>query len=472
MKQHFWLARVTVEASSPLHVGSGEGDALRDAMFVRGHGGLPFLPATSLAGVVRSSMVAAGVPEAVVVKLFGTIGKSASEAAASRLVVSDGYVNGASGTPVDLDEQPGADEVLQLCAGGATRDHIALNGAGVAEARRKYDFTAVPRGAQFSFELRIDGEGTTKVSETEISAVVRALADLRMGAKTKSGHGRLVLNPSSWHRTFDLANLRDRDAWKELNRHASALRELPGGAVLQLPKDQGGNANDLMPVLTLPLEAEAYLLIGQGDPLDDVPQHWNVGKNKPRAKLPLTERAITWTEGRGKVGEAQPVLPASGIKGALRHRTLFHLRRLVGRSALPARSAEAETESLFGSVNSHDADDQGCPGVVIIDDVVLDASYLKASGALTHVALDRYTGGPMLGALFGEAPLYKPEFKLRVELADCPADANLRKAFVFALRDLVEGRLAIGTGRNAGHGFLKGKVEPLYKLKSWLRGNP
>ena len=50
---HRFLARFVIEAETPLAVGSGEKDVLTDALVATDVNGLPYIPGTAIAGVVR-----------------------------------------------------------------------------------------------------------------------------------------------------------------------------------------------------------------------------------------------------------------------------------------------------------------------------------------------------------------------------------------------------------------------------------
>ena len=50
------IARITLEATSPLAVGSGEKDIITDAPVTRDVNDLPYIPGTSLMGIIRHSM--------------------------------------------------------------------------------------------------------------------------------------------------------------------------------------------------------------------------------------------------------------------------------------------------------------------------------------------------------------------------------------------------------------------------------
>ena len=470
MKSKFWLARVSVEATSPIAVGTGSGDALRDALFAVGPGGLPYLPATSLAGVLRR----AATPEQD--KRQQWFGKVLNGAVLSRVVLSDGLLHDRSNRPQRLEALPGDDLVLGFAAAGITRDHVRLNAAGVADGRGKFDDSAVPAGVRFTFEVRVDLDGSTDGDECVQALRAVLIAPLHVGGKTNNGYGALKPIAVS-ARSFDLArSTADRKTWGELPR------DLAMPARLDALGFKAVSANTPQPkavatrqAVSLKLTAQDQLLIGGGSWL---PERAAEAVGTSGVKQPYTELAITW---KGDIGEVsaspQAVIPASGVKGALRHRTEFHLLRLLDKAAAEekdAKAAAAAIESLFGSVKG-DQDDEssGRPGRVRIGDVRWGPDVMADNkvALATHVSIDRFTGGPMPGLLFSDVSLYRPGFTLQVEVLSASDQSKLaRQAFVWALRDLVEGRLALGTGRNAGYGFLKGNLNDLQPLAQWVKG--
>ena len=71
------LIRCTIELDSPLIIGTGKGDSLHDAVFVQDANGLPVIPGTTIAGVLRdrwqrsaSPPISAGISDAFRVCVF------------------------------------------------------------------------------------------------------------------------------------------------------------------------------------------------------------------------------------------------------------------------------------------------------------------------------------------------------------------------------------------------------------------
>ena len=56
MNTQRYIARIILEAETPLFVGSGDSSLLKDALVHKDFNGLPMIPGTALAGVLRHSI--------------------------------------------------------------------------------------------------------------------------------------------------------------------------------------------------------------------------------------------------------------------------------------------------------------------------------------------------------------------------------------------------------------------------------
>lgn len=443
MNHKVWVAHVVVQAQSPLAIGTGQGDDLRDALFAATPLGLPYLPATSLAGVLRSHI--ANEYEA----LFGTArSETVVSDARSRVWLSNGLVHDQRNQPQPMlpdapDWKP--DPILQVLAAGVTRDHVRIGKHGAADGRGKFDDTAVLAGARFSFQLRLQGASS---NDREAEALRALLTQpLRVGGKTRRGYGKLepVLD-QCWERAFDLTQDADRKAWSSWVDCNAPKPGKDGWVRLQAKVESKPNTGRR---LKLPLQAVDHLVFGGGHTLPAELKADFIDRELP-SRTPWTEQRLVWHNHEATLTEKPlPVLPGTGIKGALRHRTEFHLRRIKS-------DCEVDTcvEPLFGRIRSNDS---GSPGNVFIDDVVLQPNDWQRAEAHKHVSLDRFTGGPMPGLLFDDITLLRPRFDVLIELAPQAETAapEAKQAFVWALRDLIEGRLGLGAGQNAGYGFVR-----------------
>ncbi|WP_372426168.1 RAMP superfamily CRISPR-associated protein [Salinarimonas chemoclinalis] len=490
MTRHRWLARVDLEAASPLSIGNGEASVHTDVSLVRDAFGLPTLPGSALAGVLRRIVLRAE-GETTAGRLFGRARGAAGDGReASTVTPSWGAIHDCRGVPVDgpvervdaaaLARDPILGPALETAP--MRRDHVRLDHRGVAADRAKFDRAALPRGHRFTMDVAILLAGP----DDDADAIVRAaLRDpwLAIGGGARRGYGRLRCVRLSELR-LDLARADDR----------ATFAAWPGRLDAPLPeavittdfenRDEGGVAIALTPF--------DFWRIGGGK----APAR-ATGADKPPHLFPLTERAVVWDQaGRSGRIEETPrfVVPATAIKGALRHRTVFHYHLIKHREALAGGAAtsdhvvmrEAPTlaqmrpqavDALFGYVHEPDereAKDRGgedpvaAIGRVLIDDVVIADDDI-ATGVLWHNGIDRFTGGVLPGILYGEELAWRGKLPVRLRLDDArDVDAAARRAFVEALRDLVEGRLALGAGANKGHGFMTGEASHLEPLAGWV----
>lgn len=453
----FELARVTIEFSAPFLIGAGGGDLVSDAVGVRDANGLPTLPGSSLAGVLRHALAEDGDPDrdADCRRAFGYQDRAGGES--SLVELSWGQVHGQDDRPVPF-IGASADPITAFLASGVVRDHVRIDGHGVADDRGRFDLTAVPAGARFTFELLVhDG---SPIGLERLLALLASPA-VRLGGHTRSGLGAFEV-VRALGRRFDLRKQSDRAAWAKLPRALAAPIPRAAGLVKidVSPQKPPGVA-----VGALSLRAEDFWIVGRGEPI--LSEHFTArDHDKPHDQVPVTERRIVWSGGEGKL-ERRHLLAGSGVKGVLRHRTSYHARRLAG---LFAGDAAATTEPeavrlLFGEVRTAD---EGRPGRVFVEDSWLsEAQY----GSMPHVSIDRFTGGPLDGCLFSEALLWKGELALRIAVDGRQPAAKERRPFELGLRglrcaiaDLCEGRLALGAGANRGHGYMRGSCSGLEHL--------
>lgn len=454
----FSLALVTIELEAAFVVAAQDGDNLFDAVFVTDANGLPCIPGESLAGILRHALAGGADPtyDQRCKQVFGF--QAGGDGDASRVRISFAHVHDKEDRPVPFRGAKLKDDpVLAALQAGVGRDHVRIGKHGAVDGRGKFDELLVPAGARFTFEICLSDDSGIQL--TDLLAQL-ARSEVRIGGKTRRGLGafRVVRAASA---KFDLTKKED---VARLGRVRVAIDQAVGSKELksvELPKAASAEKTRRGTITLRPI---GTWMIGGGIPVGQEgkePDH----EDKPWDRVPLRERRITWESGkagdRGTVAsdhQADFLLPASSVKGALRHRTAFHARRLTGEWLEPGQSyndSAAEETWLFGEVRKGD---KGQPGCVTLSDVYLQPSKVPFA-PLQHVSLDRFTQGPMDHMLYDELALGDTELRLEIVVSERGQDDH-SKAFESldaALRDLCEGRLSLGAGR--GHGRFLGKVD-------------
>lgn len=469
---HRFLARIVIEAKTPLAVGTGEKGALTDTLVAVDSNGLPCIPGTSLAGVFRSFFTVAD-PKSANGKIFGSM-DSGSEIifTEAKIIDSKGKVIDGITLAVDVDKDPLLQNYLEL----PVRQHVRLTDKGVAADKGKFDEQVVYPGTRFCFEVEMVSDGK---NFNEFKSVLGSLFDVsfRIGGGSRHGFGEMEV-VSVQYVDFDLANsdhlnmylkkssALNTDFWNNYPNKREELRE----QTIQSPNFSS---------LNLELKPESFFLFGSGFGDDEVDM------------TPVKAKMVEWEDGKnemhGKMKENLVLIPASSVKGAIAHRVAFHWNRLNGVFADNLNSEEfakaagtnnAAVRILFGS----EGDGKGAGisrGNVIFSDIIKDA---RPDKIFNHVAIDRFTGGSIAGALFNEKATYgsKEGYTTKIlldfngidracerELAKKNVGGKLSdfrkkviKAFEAALDDLCIGMLPLGGRVNKGYGVFTGKYEP------------
>ncbi|NHK99498.1 RAMP superfamily CRISPR-associated protein [Rubrivivax benzoatilyticus] len=462
------LWRVVVEARSPLSIGTGRGDGVRDVVLAADANGLPMLPASALAGVLRAA-VAGWHGEAAARALFGCA--EGDRGQVSRVTLSHGRIHDSRDRPV-AGLLPQVDDPLLrplTQRSGTTRQRVRIDHRGVAADQGLFDRTVLPAGHRFSVELALwsgDGDVDPASGEPREAGWLQTLLcveGLRVGAQTRSGLGEIAAVRA--HRlALDLRRPADLGRWARLSPHLGETDGMAPLAVGGVPATRAGVHR-----IEVELAPEAGFRFGSG--------HHSL-QAKPPAKLPddlpRTEARVAWTGGRGRLQRADEetvLVPASSVKGALAHRVAFHAHRLNGRWA-DAESAREHDKSrdcdtvrrLFG----HAADRgpaRGQAGVLWVADARIEREHVVAQTRM-HNSIDRFTGGVRDGLLFSEENLHAagagPLLKLALGLdreraARVGVTATDLQALALALDDLCAGRLALGADSASGLGFFVGR---------------
>ncbi len=476
---HHAIARVVVETLTPLSLVTGHTQGIFDTALLRDANGLPTIPGTALAGVLRS-LVRRCPPKIETVEpidrhLFGY--QSGDGGQASRVQLSWASLLDSQGrTNTAIRTESGWNDPLLALASRVDeqelrRDRVRIGHRGAAADTGHFDRSILPAGFRFAFEL-----GFWHHNSPDDQACWEQLCQLlahplfRLGAATRSGLGRLR-TVSVHRRSFDLKGHDTAD----ITDYASLSIELHDTQGLQAWEPGRVSDPQLLDTRIVLEEPVDFWRIGGGDR--------PVGRHQGHDPdlLPRQEPRVRWTA-QGPHIDTHVLIPASAVKGPLAHRSRFHVNCLQGRWAEELEAATdqaAESEAviwLFGSAKSggkRAGPETGMAGRVFLDDAFLQPDPAAAE-QLMHNAIDRFTGGVRARMLFSEEVLNtgRIELPLLIDLAPRHPDDAIHSDALAALRqsleDLISGRLAIGAGASRGYGRFRGQRDCLEALDQLL----
>jgi CRISPR/Cas system CSM-associated protein Csm3 (group 7 of RAMP superfamily) len=465
---HRYLARVILEAATPLAVASGQRNVLSDKLVLLDVNGLPYIPGTSLCGVLRHNL---GLKPMELNGLFGFQEKNDGEG--SRLVITAAHMLGDDGTVLDgIRDIDFSSEYFKNFKALPVRQHVRISHRGTAEDGGKFDEQLVFKGCRFCFEIELVTNDNLE-DQKAWAKILNAFKNpaFRIGSGTRKGFGEMKL-VSLQETTLNLE--------KELEKYLEKTSALDGEAWWDgiSIKDNYHSTDEWIEYL-LTLRPQDFFLFGSGLESEDADISF------------VTETFLTWdSNNKPSWKESRALIPASSLKGALAHRVAYHYNRIKGVTIEKVESADSLQELLqngyklppatkkFEGSNVNDRLEMITrfnPAVVELFGIA-EGDFIKRGNVifsdfyfegepdkklLNHVAIDRFTGGAMEGALFSEEVVYGKELQAELRILvnkEIIKKTEIIDAFKSALKDLCSGALPLGGGTMRGHGCFEGKL--------------
>lgn len=420
-----WVVTGEMRLETAAHLG-GEGDAAVDMAVLRDPKvGVPLLPGTSLAGALRSHLadVLGGYrsPERQEVgALFGAA-RSDDAGSQSPLVVFDSLGTLPDGAAPEI------------------RDGVAIDPAtGTADAHKKFDFEILPAGTCFPVRVELIVGDLKKEAQLLVLLVtaLNGLAEGDIGLGMRRSRGLGAISVHDWKAVrHDLATPQGWLCWLTSDHekpigdhvpgHGSAAEAIRAACATVTIEEFADRRRRLLVDLELGLAGD--LLV----------------------RSPATDAGAPDVVHLHSAGK--PVLPGTGLAGALRAQAL-RIARLVRENR---GDGDRWVDRLFGPrLEREAANSQG--GQVMASRLRISESFLENGEGRrqTRIAIDRFTGGVVRGALFEEQVLAGGNLKVRLELRD-PADAETG-LLLLLLKDLLSGYIPVGGAVSVGRGVLRG----------------
>jgi len=501
-----YCARVLVQAQTPLKIGTGEAGLNTDEQAAIDSNGLPFIPGTAICGVLRHSFYkdttnssdkiddskkteglkeenksfSDKIDQDILNDLFGY--QKGKNGTGSRLIFSEARIVGKQGKVIDsYCDIDFLDPFYSKFHNLPIRDHCKINYRGVTDKDEhgKFDSQVVFKGSRFMFDIELIGK---KQDKKNWKCILNNLNSetFYIGGGTRKGFGKLEIIALD----ENIYNLKDKEDLKKYLEKSSKLdvpdkkldvphkeQDVPDKEKkLDVPdKEQDNQFSSSLNNFVkyeLCLKPDDFFLFSSGYGDQDVDL------------IAKKELCIEWKNEKPEFTQEKVLIPATSVKGAVSHRTAFHYNRLTkvfidkidldddiqGYKKSYKKYTDENNEAvkaLFGFAKDSKGSDekkQGRRGKVFFSDVFLDETKEKI---FNHVAIDRYTGGAMDGALFDEKAVNTQENVVLNIIAEKSAleDENIKKAFECTLKDITTGMLALGGSTMHGHGCFNGTLK-------------
>lgn len=440
-RPNFYVLKLVLEAQSAHAIHTGHGDTTHDSLIVRDANGLPTLSGSSLAGVLRHQFQQQ-FGEVSSKKLFGYAQGEKGEN--SWLNISWGLVHDSKNqaheglmSQASIDQ----DQILSFLKDQKpiVRQRVCLTDLGVTDGTGKFDVTLVPAGTRYStcISYWCDGSDESKQHWSHLLALLNSHA-LRLGQGTRNGYGLFKI-VQMYQAHWDLTTVEGRQGYCQRSRSRA---DHSGLSEVVLTQQSLGNVT-----ASLQLKAEAGWRIGGGEKY--------LGNNQNDRipdLLPMHETRIIWKNDQAHlIDQDQYLLPATAIKGAIRHRVAYHYNCLNGLFAEDNNTLNTDQNPAVVKLFGYTEGQQAQAGLLSFKDIYLTEQQVQT---MTHNKIDRYTGGVIRGALFSEVVLWQSEIHVEIDVLqpEAEVDPTIKQALALSLEDLTQGWLPLGASGSRGLG--------------------
>lgn len=302
-----------------------------------------------------------------------------------------------------------------------------------AEPKKKYDLELLQAGTEFPlcFELLIEKESDKPSLLKSLAIALQGLqqGEISLGMKKHRGFGRChVKGWQVWQ--FDLTDYQQRLDWLKFE-HWQSFPDYPThesiAQALNVSLNEKDDQREFCKIdATFTLATPLLIRSGQAS------------SDKAPDVVHLKSR---------RNGELKPVLSGTSLAGVLRHRAERIINTIGKHTSI--------IEDIFGSDLSKNKTSEAKASRLIVHESEIN-NYTDL--VQNRIAIDRFTGGTLHGALFNEQPIFPKngtQLKINLELRN-PLNHEIG-LLLLLLKDLWTGDLPVGGTSSIGRGRLQGE---------------
>lgn len=411
------VERFEIEAvcQSPLHVGNADG--IEGEVLIHPVEHVPFVQATSLAGVFRN-YYSQSYGEADCEALFGskkTIekddGQTEQQLLESKIKFSDGHFCETEEYPLKMELRARL-EIDNETGSCRTSD---VNGTSI-KSGHKFEMQYVGAGAKIQFSIFILAKDHPFQKQIQHCLEAMNAGDMQIGGQKSTGCGYLKILCAKY-RKYDMTEKDDLKAWIDeiplSDNYKLTLEEKPGKWSY---------------AVTVSACTESELSIKSASLTD-------YNKNL---------LAVNIQNAKGDY-----IIPGSSIKGVIRNR-MEMIAEYTGHPFL--------IPYAFGSKSENNGN--GKPGILKFYDTVVGKTEENDLAPLrSRIWIDKFTGTAMAQKLFREKNI-SGDLSIHITIKESSFADAVCGLLLMVLRDVASQRVSFGSGRNIGKGYLNiDKVE-------------
>lgn len=397
------IVKGKLRIESPLIIGCGQND-LADIEILKDDSGKPYIPSTSLCGVLRhyfEENFSDIINEQQSNYFWGTHKPDKKNEIESAFICHDLFTE---------------DSKINI----RVRDGIKIDiKNGYAEDKGKYDYEVVEPGISFnlfwevSIRHQFDLITFRKILATLISKL--ECGELSLGAKTNNGFGKCTLIDTKIFE-FDFKRKEDVSQWLR-QEFINGKKKLEEESFIKKEENI--------------FSIEAYFGIKSSFIVRSYPSD---PKQPDAVHLSSNEK---------------PILPGTSLKGAIRNRAFKIAKTLC----IPC--AEEKIIELFGTAGKNEMHNK--KSRVLVEETIIENA---VSELQNRIKIDRFTGGTINSALFDSMPLWNSNnlnsVTIKLKINDFKQwEAGL---LMLVLKDFWTEDLPIGGEKNVGRGILSGNM--------------
>ncbi len=439
-----YLTKIVVEAATPLAVGTGKKDVLTDALVARDWNGLPYIPGSSIAGVLRHSIGDNNSKNSI----FGF--QEGDKGHGSCIIFTDAVLIDENGEAQDGLMISEKSDFLSHYDALPIRQHVSINDKGSTNAGGKFDEQVVYQGSRFVFEMEMVDNGDNESRFLEVLDNIYS-QHFRLGGGTRCGFGAMKVIDVQY-RSLDMREPADLELYIS---KSSSLKQTWEG---YQPYTPNCKEEKTWHEYVLELKPLDFFLFSSGFSDDEADI------------TPVTEARVTWDNGNnGRFEDEHILISATSVKGAIAHRVAYHWNKNKGHFIDEVNENMGEgkvgnendaVKALFGHVGKNNKDISR--GNVLLSDVMIEMTDNKL---FNHVTIDRITGGTIDGHLFTEKVINGRDVKdftltllVNEKVFQREDGPDIKNALEQSLEDICVGLLPLGGGTNRGHGIFTGSI--------------